>query len=297
MKKLYTLIIALIAFNFLNSQSGVTNFDFENTASYIGGCAAGTIMPVGFGGQVCKTNGPPLSIPLYTLPVVAQSGTAYVTVNSTVQTCGMIDLGTSPNKTNPASPGMGLPYTLKPTSFCAYYRTSNMIANDSAFIIVHLSKNGINIGSGKYIINANQSVWTNVCAPITYTGNLTPDTLKVRFTPIKLFSGLTNINFTSGSNMFLDIDNFTLLTSTDLNSEINADNITILPNPANQFVMIRVNSSNAYSYSISNTLGKVIINSSGVGDIKINLNEFNAGIYFVTVKLDNQNLCKKLIVE
>jgi hypothetical protein len=97
--------------------------------------------------------------------------------------------------------------------------------------------------------------------------------------------------------MFLDIDNFTLLTSTDLNSEINADNITILPNPANQFVMIRVNSSNVYRYSISNTLGKVIINGSDVGDIKINLNEFNAGIYFVTVKLDNQNLCKKLIVK
>ncbi|MBX2829299.1 MAG: T9SS type A sorting domain-containing protein [Flavobacteriaceae bacterium] len=62
-------------------------------------------------------------------------------------------------------------------------------------------------------------------------------------------------------------------------------NVAIYPNPANEFVTIRVSdTSRSYEYSISNILGQVI----GQGTLReaesrINTGNFNTGLYFVTI--------------
>ncbi len=297
-----TIIIASFFATNLLSQSGVTNLDFETLTSnsitnMCGATGGGSVMPTGFSGQVSKSNGP-INFNNYTLTPIAQSGNNYVTVSNYLSTCGMIDLGNKTGIVNPAASGWGAPYNLKPNSFCGYYRTQGLTAIDSAFIVVYLSKNGTNIGYGKFIITSNQSNWTNFCANITYSSVAMPDTIKIRCTAGKLFSGISNGNAGYGLTSILDIDNCSLnFATTSITNNTNLLNgLQISPNPNQGIFEISSENLQPYNYLIYNELGKLVLQGNGIGVTKINSTQLAQGVYTIKVNTSSQQTCKKFIL-
>ena len=79
----------------------------------------------------------------------------------------------------------------------------------------------------------------------------------------------------------------------------NATDITLYPNPANNEIYLK-NSTDFDNASISiyNVLGANVISQSLNGNnIKINVNELNAGVYFVEVSSNNKKYSSKFIKE
>ncbi|NLA23920.1 MAG: PKD domain-containing protein, partial [Bacteroidales bacterium] len=76
-----------------------------------------------------------------------------------------------------------------------------------------------------------------------------------------------------------------------------SDNINIYPNPTKGFVYIETTKNIPESISISDVLGKTILEINPTSDIsKLDLNELKAGIYFVSIKLKDNNIVHRLIV-
>ena len=79
-------------------------------------------------------------------------------------------------------------------------------------------------------------------------------------------------------------------------SELANSNISIYPNPANDFVVVK--SENNSEIIISDLSGKVVYqNINNRATEKINISSFTTGVYIVTVKNDNSVYTQKLIKE
>ena len=78
-----------------------------------------------------------------------------------------------------------------------------------------------------------------------------------------------------------------------------------MPNPANNETMIAVKTTNAatINLTISNMLGQQVYstqdvaNASGVYTFRVNVSDFNTGVYFYTVTVGDKSVSKKMIVE
>ncbi|MBO4613808.1 MAG: T9SS type A sorting domain-containing protein [Bacteroidales bacterium] len=79
--------------------------------------------------------------------------------------------------------------------------------------------------------------------------------------------------------------------------EINADNISIYPNPAKENVTINLPEDNA-EISIINVLGQTVktINATSANET-ISLEGMNKGMYFFNIKMQDKTITKKVIVE
>jgi hypothetical protein len=292
-------ILMLVGTNFIFSQSGLSNLNFETTSSFIGmGCTTPTPFPTGFNRSQATTNG--LGWPAqYTLSPTAQSGTKYISIGN-LNTCGHVDL-------QPVSFGMfggntagnGSPYTTKPAQFCGFYRTQGISAfGDSVFVLVYLTKNGTLVGKGKWSTGSNQSAWTNFCANINYVSALTPDTVRIRFTPSNLLAGST-FSFTS-QTIYMDVDNCSFTGSVTAISEMNSEASinSVMPNPFKDELMINVNSDHNLTAEIYNVLGS-LERTVQIADGKniINTSELRSGIYFIKVNTGARTVTTKIIKE
>ena len=77
------------------------------------------------------------------------------------------------------------------------------------------------------------------------------------------------------------------------------DNFSIYPNPANNYVFIQSSKNKIESVEIIDITGKIVetINDIEKNSISINVSVYNKGVYFISVKTDNYNKMKKLIIE
>ncbi len=115
------------------------------------------------------------------------------------------------------------------------------------------------------------------------------------------FSGLWNAYpfFESGNIVLSDIDTgFYLIKSSTLsNDEFELDKeITLYPNPAENFINIKLNNKPINSIKIYNTLGELVYNKTNIKSSKFRLNvsEYPSGFYIASI---NDVINKRLIVK
>jgi hypothetical protein len=296
MKKLLLLAFSTsLSFGF--AQSGLTNLNFETTSAFSGmGCSSPTPFPTGFNRSSAGINGS--AGVNYSLTPTAQSGTTYITIGN-VNTCGHVDLQPiSFNMNGGNTPGNGSPYINKPASFCGYYRTQGLTAvGDSVFVLVYLTKNGTLVGKGKYASGTNQASWTNFCANINYISALTPDTIRIRFTPSGLMAA-SQSSFTS-QTMIMDIDNCSFTGTATAVSELasNIPVITTFPNPASDKLNIHSTCELPLIANFYNLLGQkektaTITN----GKNSVNTSDLANGVYIIQYKDQDKVISQNRII-
>jgi len=81
--------------------------------------------------------------------------------------------------------------------------------------------------------------------------------------------------------------------------DISSNELSIYPNPVKNFLNIEFNEVNNYDITVFDVNGKIVINSNLINSnlATINVNDLNAGIYFVLIKSDKLNISQKIIVE
>lgn len=71
--------------------------------------------------------------------------------------------------------------------------------------------------------------------------------------------------------------------------------ITMFPNPAKNELHLNTSVNEIYNVSISNTIGDVLIQTSGSRNSTINIENLSDGIYFMTLESENKKVCKRFI--
>lgn len=75
-------------------------------------------------------------------------------------------------------------------------------------------------------------------------------------------------------------------------------NIEIYPNPADQFVMIHLNSAEFNSVSITDVAGRNLVQiSNPTANLTIDVSEFNSGVYFILCEQNGKRIAKKMVIE
>ena len=83
-------------------------------------------------------------------------------------------------------------------------------------------------------------------------------------------------------------------------NEFNHTKVEIYPNPASNYLTINLNKNTLTDYEISNVLGEIIYKSFGTNhseNLKINVNPFLNGIYFLKIKYEKESTTIKFIKE
>ncbi len=71
-------------------------------------------------------------------------------------------------------------------------------------------------------------------------------------------------------------------------NELNTSNVAVYPNPAKEQITFETDN-NGFNLTITDITGKVIFNQNVVSKkTTVNLNRFNAGVYFYTIANNNQ---------
>ncbi|NOZ47322.1 MAG: T9SS type A sorting domain-containing protein [Chlorobi bacterium] len=189
----------------------------------------------------------------------------------------------------------GIPTHNRPLKFKGYYKY--FPANsDIATISIWFMKGPYaeKIGEGKIEISQTVATWTEFVVDIQYYTDDEPDTMNVLFT-----TSSDPFNIQVGS--VLEIDNISLEQSTSYTPEIANSNLSVFPNPANNFVqVINPEISGKSTLKIINTIGEVLItktfySTSGFNE-NIDLNDVPGGIYFIELSNIRTHSVKKLIV-
>ena len=73
------------------------------------------------------------------------------------------------------------------------------------------------------------------------------------------------------------------------------DNISIFPNPVNDFLQINIDNYEQSCLTVFDITGKVILEKTFHKTIRLNTQNFKKGVYFIEIKTQNKLLTKKLI--
>ncbi len=85
-------------------------------------------------------------------------------------------------------------------------------------------------------------------------------------------------------------------TPTALNESSVKQVVSLFPNPTNSEINLSFSEINNYQFQIYNTLGEILFESNGNGTVKVDISDFNNGIYFVKVSdMKNKYEMKKFI--
>ncbi|RRO25140.1 choice-of-anchor B family protein [Flavobacteriaceae bacterium 14752] len=114
------------------------------------------------------------------------------------------------------------------------------------------------------------------------------------------FSGLWNVYpfFESGNIVLSDIDSgFYLVKSSTLSNDefVEKDEISIYPNPADDFVSIKMKSQAIKTIKVYNQLGKMVVNHNKINalDFSFNVSNLSSGVYILNI---NNTTNQRLIV-
>ena len=71
--------------------------------------------------------------------------------------------------------------------------------------------------------------------------------------------------------------------------------ILIFPNPANDYLQINVDNENKSSLTIFDLTGKIILKKGFHKNIKLNIQDFTKGVFFIEIKTENKLITRKII--
>jgi hypothetical protein len=263
MKKIVSSIILMCANSFGFSQTGINNLSFESWTSLAGPSPSGFIAL----GATQMTTG-------------AQHLNSYVRLVSNgfpashPSTSGAMQLGSFVG-TNPVD---GAPYILKPTNLTGYYKSS-LVGNDTAYIAIDLTKNGVSIllpSSSVKKITSSTNTWTFFSINLSYSGNIVPDSIHIYVAANQSFAGVAP----GQSGTTLDVDNFALvMNATDIfEGEILAGRVYV--NPLEETLIIESKTEGTLKVEVYNLQGKLIVSENmEVQKSEISVSNYDPGLY------------------
>jgi len=212
---------------------------------------------------------------------------------------GIITLGTITVDLSAPTPLVisgGMPYTERPDQFTGWYKYSPM-NSDTAVIGIAFYNGTDTICEDSLLITDTKTTWTQFTINLNYTESITPDTINIIFSS----SHSQNEDF-DGSVFSIDNLEFVGGTLSVPQNLFNNKAFSISPNPANTFVNINVpNANNNVKIVLHNTVGQVVYSNTfnNVNEVKerIDISEYNSGIYFVEIINGNKSSIEKLIIK
>lgn len=196
---------------------------------------------------------------------------------------------------------MGFPFTGMPETMEFYYKYAPISAGDTASAYILFTKWNVNkkdtIGGG--LLNLSSAVNSYTAASVTmhYISTTTPDSA------IILFSATTNRCLTcgkAGSTLYIDDVAFKGNVTGIKDNELAKYHIKLYPNPAKDFISVKVSDPNAYKVNIYDLSGKqldsYLLNGANTTvtsktDEKaqvITTLRYNSGLYFYSI-VDSNN--------
>jgi hypothetical protein len=112
--------------------------------------------------------------------------------------------------------------------------------------------------------------------------------------------GAAGSYITTGSDYYINPIMFTIVTATEVKNVANeANNVVIYPNPANDVFNIALNGANVDNIRIMDIQGKVIntiATDKNQPIIKVPVNDYAAGVYFVQLQSGSSVMVKKIVI-
>jgi hypothetical protein len=168
---------------------------------------------------------------------------------------------------------MGTHYVLEPQALSVWvdYEPSG---SDQASIKVNFYKNGSSIAGGQYMVDVATNGYTEVIIPTTFS--MAPDSFTVT-----VFSG-------NNPGTLLRVDDMDLTDNPTSSTEITTSKFRLYPNPASESITL---SSKGSEFKIYDILGSLVM-SQNITSTKtaISLNEFQSGIYIISVLDASKNI-------
>lgn len=192
---------------------------------------------------------------------------------------GFLSLGPI-NVNNWGNPFTPVPYNATPTMFSGSYdySPSNM---DQGSIQIIFYEMGVVIGQAGQQLTGTMG-YNNFNFPLTITG--TPDSVA-----ILAFSG-------NHPGSVLLVDNFSLSGGNVGLDEFAQTNVSVYPNPAKDYVMIKFD--DVYAYEIIDLTGKVLASAKDLsGAQSIDISTLKDGAYFIRLRNDKSTILESLIIE
>jgi hypothetical protein len=297
MTKIYSLKIALLILIINVAKAQIPNPSFENWTSQIGyktpdgwDQANSTTAITGI---FTTTKGTPGFV-----------GNAYIKLNSkTIVGAGVVPGIAVSGKVDHATfkPISGVPYTTRSQTFTGNYQYSS-VGIDAGIIFVSFTKWNTSTSSRDTVATAYQAVigtqtsWTPFALAMQYRTAQTPDSMMI------VFSSSAQ-NGVDGSYLYVDNLSFTGTVSSINKLTTNA-NFGVYPNPTSKNITLNyiANTTGVANITISDVKGTIVKKLqqqcyAGAVSNDVNVSEFSAGTYVITVTLGNDIITKKIIVE
>lgn len=182
----------------------------------------------------------------------------------------------------------GIPYTGRPEKV-QFYAKYTPVGGDRAYVGAYLKKYNPQtqlsdtIANGEITIEATPT-YTHFEIPLQYTNdNAMPDSAVIGF-----FSSKRTFNARVGSTLFVDDVALTGWVGIDEQESI-AEKLKVFPNPANEQLIIEIQSTEAQTITITDYIGKHIGDYKILGNATpIDTRTFPLGIYFYDIRNKNK---------
>ncbi|MFZ4740851.1 MAG: T9SS type A sorting domain-containing protein [Bacteroidales bacterium] len=286
MKKLTTLFLAILYSTLIMAQ--IPNSGFENWTGN---------EPEGWDNLNSLTS----TLSIYTCQkgTPGNPGASYIKlITKTVPLVGVVPAIALSGKLDKTTfqPKSGFAYNQRPTAITGnwQYMAYN---NDQGFIAIAFTKwNTITnirdtLSTTYYVLPGMVMSWANFNIPITYTSPSNPDTCLIVLSASSVSSPVAN------SYLYIDNLNFSLQTSLKENKNT-IGNLKIYPNPVMEELKIELSENKNYTvfkYSIINSLGEIIQNSTNMHQNRIKTSNLPNGIYQIIIEIDGKQYVSKFI--
>jgi hypothetical protein len=280
MKRIFTLLVSLLAFSFSQAQNPVPNPSFEfwidanNPTSWT---SSGT--------SITKVTGLNLSW--------AAQGTV---------------LTGTPNPVVPTLACINFPITAFYQYLQVYYKTNLIVGGggqDKVNIeVTYLDNSNNNAGyaspvpATNKVITASTSTWTAKQVTVLSTA-FTPTKATIAFTILPGVGTYPNV----GSYFIIDSVKLSNNPLIGINEIEESSRLEIYPNPVRDFLNISTNATKSMQITLSDALGNIILKRSssepqnGLIRESLNLESLSSGIYFLMLTSDKKTILRRVMVD
>lgn len=167
----------------------------------------------------------------------------------------------------------GTPYVMEPQALSIWvdFEPNGM---DTAMVSIQFLKNGSWVAGNNFEIESGTTGFEEVVIPLSFSE--APDTFKLYVSSGEVPGSI------------IRIDEADLTDSPTSSSEVTMNKFNVYPNPAEGLITL---SSKGDSYKVFDVLGSVITSNNIVSTkTQIELNEYNSGVYFISVFDASNNL-------
>jgi Secretion system C-terminal sorting domain len=155
-----------------------------------------------------------------------------------------------------------------------------------------------NASGGTCVDTSSLGLLYNQNYPITLSNNQTA-VLNAKVKPDPLSGAPATYRYYFGTQANLYMDSVDLTITSVLNvKEVKKDiSLTVSPNPASDYVVVKVTNFEKGTLKIVDALGNIVMNESYNGSKSINVRDFKNGVYFIMISGEGMNpINRKLVV-